>query len=101
MQAVWHDTVIAESSEDEVVFIESNAYFPPTCVNTEYVKKSSHTSRCQWKGEALYYDLKVKGKIHRDAAWCYPHPNQAAIERVGTDFSGYIAFWQDVEIVED
>ncbi|GAA1521832.1 hypothetical protein GCM10009741_23720 [Kribbella lupini] len=29
---------------------------------------------------------------YTDAAWCYPHPKQSAIETVGHNFTGYVAF---------
>ncbi len=37
---------------------------------------------------------------HKDLAWAYPHPYPTAIERVGVDFSGYVAFDRAVEIRE-
>ena len=36
----------------------------------------------------------------KDRAWSYPTPYPTAIERVDTDFSGYVAFWKEVQVVD-
>jgi uncharacterized protein (DUF427 family) len=59
--ATWNGTVIAES--DKTVVVEGNHYFPPESVNTQYLRQSTTTSRCPWKGLANYYSLIVDGKI--------------------------------------
>jgi len=40
----------------------------------EYLKKSRHTSWCEWKGQANYYDLLVKNKKVEKVAWYYTEP---------------------------
>ena len=92
-QAIWNGAVLAES--DRTVQIEGNQYFPPDSVNREYVRPSSHTSVCSWKGTASYYTLEVEGSTNRDAAWYYPNPSAAARE-----IEGHIAFWKGVQVVE-
>jgi uncharacterized protein (DUF427 family) len=47
---------------------------------------------CPWKGAAQYHNVVVGHHVYRDAAWSYPTPALSAIERVGADFSGYLAF---------
>jgi uncharacterized protein (DUF427 family) len=89
--ATWNGTVIAES--DKTVFIEGNHYFPPDSVNKQYLRSSTTTSRCPWKGLANYYSLVVGGKISEDAAWYYAEPSDAAAA-----IKGYIAFWKDVDV---
>jgi uncharacterized protein (DUF427 family) len=32
------------------------------------------------------------GATHHDAAWSYPDPYPASFDRVGRDYSGYVAF---------
>ena len=32
---------------------------------------------CEWKGEAIYFDVVVGDETLRDVAWSYPHPNPA------------------------
>lgn len=91
VKAVWNNITIAECDEYEKV--EGNIYFPPECVNKQYLKSSDTHTTCPWKGLASYYSLDVNGKINEDAAWYYPEPKDAA-----KNIKGYIAFWKGVEI---
>ena len=97
MKAIFNEQMIAES--DETIVIEGNHYFPPESVSKEFLKESTHTSECIWKGHAKYYDVVVGEEVAKDAAWYYEHPKEGSIERVGKDFSNYIAFWNGVEVV--
>lgn len=97
MKAIWEDQVIAES--DETIVIEGNHYFPPTSIDKEYLKESEHTTFCPWKGEAHYYDIIVDEEQNENAAWYYPEPKDGSVERVGEDFTNYVAFWNGVEVV--
>ena len=60
MKAVWEGEAIAES--DSTVVVEGNQYFPPESVRKEYLKPSSTTTVCPWKGTASYYHVVVGGK---------------------------------------
>ncbi len=93
VKAVWKDTVIAECDKTEV--IEGNHYFPPECVNKNYLKESGTTSTCPWKGNAKYYHVEINDDTLKDAAWYYPEPKEAA-----NKIKGYVAFWKDVKVVE-
>lgn len=95
-QAVWSGQVLAQS--DQTIRIEGNHYFPPTSVNQEYLRPSDHHTVCPWKGEASYYHVVVNGQQNDNAAWYYPQPKEGAVQRVGQDFSNYIAFWHGVEV---
>ncbi len=98
MKAVWNDTIIAES--DKTIEIEGNQYFPPDAVKREYLEDSDYTTTCIWKGLAHYYTLVVGGERNENAAWYYPAPKEGSIERVGKDFTNYIAFWNGVVVSE-
>ncbi len=98
MKAIWNGQVIAES--DETIVIEGNHYFPAEAVKKEFLRDSDMHTTCPWKGEASYYSLEVDGQQNQDAVWYYPTPKPTAIEVVGQDFSGYIAFWRGVEVKE-
>ena len=80
-------------SADAFEMVEGNVYFPPECVNKEYLKESDTHTTCPWKGLASYYDVVVEGELNKDAAWYYPDPNPAARK-----IKDYIAFWKGVEI---
>jgi len=91
MQAVFQDTVIAES-EDTVV-VEGNHYFPQDSLRREHFQPSSTTSICPWKGEASYYSVEVGGAVSADAAWTYLTPSEKARE-----IKDHVAFWKGVEV---
>jgi len=100
MKAQLGDTVIAEAPKDELILIEGNWYFPPSSVRQEYLQESPTPYTCPWKGECQYYTVTVDGEQHPDNAWSYPSPYPSAFDRVGKDFSGYVAFWKSVDVVE-
>ncbi|TXI00452.1 MAG: DUF427 domain-containing protein [Rhizobium sp.] len=89
--ATWNGVKIAES--DQTVVVEGNHYFPPESVKKDFLRPSSTTSRCPWKGMANYYSLEVDGKTNKDAVWYYADPSTAA-----TNIKGYLAFWNGVEV---
>lgn len=90
-RAVWEGTVIAES--DACVVVEGNQYFPAEAVKKEYLRPSSTTTVCPWKGTAHYYDVEVNGKRNPNAAWYYPQPSAAALQ-----IKDRIAFWRGVKV---
>ncbi len=100
MKAVLNGTVIAEAPKEELIQIEGNWYFPPSSVHTEYLEKSPTPYTCPWKGECQYFSVKDGDTLLQDRGWSYPTPYPSAFERVGKDFSGYVAFWKDVQVTE-
>ncbi|HSH31395.1 MAG TPA: DUF427 domain-containing protein [Candidatus Saccharimonadales bacterium] len=96
MKATWDNQVIAES--DQTIVIEGNQYFPPASVKQEFLSASPNHTTCPWKGEASYYSITVDGQTNPDAAWYYPTPKEGSVERVGQDFSNYVAFWKGVTV---
>ncbi len=96
--ATLNGTVIAEASEDEVIHIEGNVYFPPSSVKSELLTTSPTPYTCPWKGECQYFTVTVDGQALPDRAWSYPTPYPTGIERVGKDFSNYVAFWKEVQV---
>ncbi|MDQ4215806.1 DUF427 domain-containing protein [Microbacterium capsulatum] len=98
MQAVFDGAVVAEADEADVVIIEGNRYFPPTAVTEGVLQTSPTPYTCPWKGECQYYSVRVDDVTHPDLAWAYPRPYESAIERVGVDFAGYVAFDPRVKV---
>jgi len=108
MRALWRDRVVAESPDERIVLIEGNRYFPPDTVDRSLFVASPTPYTCAWKGECQYWTLRHPATADPqregvdetpDAAWSYPTPLAGAIERVGTDFSGYVAFGPEVTVV--
>ena len=100
MIAIWNGQVIAEAPKDELIRIEGNWYFPPQAIKKDFFVTSDLHTECFWKGTASYYDVMVDGKTNAGAAWYYPDPMAGSIDRVGKDFSNYVAFWRGVEVEE-
>jgi uncharacterized protein (DUF427 family) len=98
MRALVNGTVIAEAPQSDLVKIEGNWYFPPAAVNREYLAESPTPYTCPWKGACQYYTISVDGQSFPDRAWAYPTLLPGAVERVGTDFAGYVAFWKEVSV---
>ena len=100
MKAILNDHVIAEADKADLIYIERNWYFPPASVKQEFLQKSDTPYSCPWKGDCQYFDIVIDGQADKDAAFSYPQPKPSAIETVKKDFSNYVAFWRDVQVVE-
>ena len=94
MKATLNGRVVADAPESELVSIEGNWYFPPSSIVDGALENSPTPYTCPWKGVAQYHN--VAGQA--DIGWSYPTPPASAVERVGSDFAGYVAF--DRRIVE-
>lgn len=92
MQAIWKDTVIAQS--DDIVTVEGNHYFPESTLKREFISFSNHKTSCAWKGQASYYSLVVGGEMNVDAVWYYADPKPEA-----ANIRGRVAFWKGVKIL--
>ena len=90
-KATWNGFVLAESEKYEMV--EGNIYFPPEAVKWEYLSEGDRQYTCPWKGKSAYYNIEVKGKENKNAAWSYPQPKPAA-----ENITGHVAFGEGVEI---
>jgi uncharacterized protein (DUF427 family) len=92
MKATIDGTVVADAPESDLIVIEGNYYFPPSSLNAGAFSDSPTPYTCPWKGAAQYHDVSVAGSAHHDAAWSYPTPYPASFDRVGQDYTGYVAF---------
>lgn len=97
-QAKLDDQVIAQADEAEVVHIEGNVYFPPAAVGDGVLRDSPTPYTCPWKGACQYFSVRSGDGWLTDGAWAYPEPYPTAIDRVGRDFSGYVAFANGVQV---
>jgi uncharacterized protein (DUF427 family) len=92
MKASIDGIVIADAPDADLISIEGNYYFPPSSLTIEAFSDSTTPYTCPWKGVAQYHDVSAGGSKHHDAAWSYPTPYPASFDRVGSDYSGYVAF---------
>jgi uncharacterized protein (DUF427 family) len=94
IRAVWNGAVLAEAAT--TVQLEGNDYFPAESLRNEFVKESTTTTVCPWKGTANYYTVTVDGEVNPDAAWYYPNPSSRAQQ-----IANHVAFWKGVRIERD
>lgn len=100
MKAVLNDVVIAEAPKDELISIEGNWYFPPSSVKAGLLTESPTPYTCPWKGVCQYFSVSDGTTALQDRAWSYPTPLPSSFERVGQDYSNYVAFWKEVQVIE-
>ncbi len=49
-------------------------YIPIEDTDTKYLERSSRASVCEWKGQAIYWSVRVGDALLQDAAWSYSAP---------------------------
>jgi len=92
-QAIWKDTVLAESND--LIRVEGNYYFPKQDIRLDFFQPSSHHTVCSWKGTASYYNLQLGEKQLANAAWYYPDPKEAAQK-----IEGRVAFDPRIQVID-
>ncbi len=78
IQIIYNGITIADSTSAYRVLETSHPpvyYLPQEDIRMEYLTRSSKTSFCEWKGQAVYYNLNVDGQKEAHAAWAYPDPS--------------------------
>ena len=91
IQVVFNGVVIADTRRARRVLETSHPpiyYIPPDDIQMQYLKPTSRSSMCEWKGSASYYAVTVAGKSAPDAAWTYRRPTPAFVT-----IKDYVAFY--------
>ena len=75
---VMYDGVVIVETNRAVRVLETGHppvyYIPREDIRMEYMIPSTRSSKCEWKGTAIYYNMKGKTKRNDNAAWSYPEP---------------------------
>ena len=77
IKAVIGDITLAQSQRGYRTLETSlppSYYFPVDDVAMHYLAPSAHTSFCEWKGRAIYYDFIADDRRIENIAWTYPNP---------------------------
>ena len=80
LKVVHRDVIIADTRKGIRTLETSHPpsyYFPPGDIAPFVLQPSRRRSFCEWKGEAIYFDVLVYAETLRDVAWSYPDPNAA------------------------
>ncbi len=93
MQAIWNETLLAES--DATVELDGEVYFPASSVDMDYLEASTHQTTSPEKGKTRFYHVVVEGQRNENAAWYYSDVTDAT-----QGVEDCIAFGNDVEVRE-
>lgn len=78
LKVIFNDQVVAETRRGYRVLETSHPptyYFPPEDVRWEFLEPSTLHTFCEFKGQASYLNLNIKGRISSNAAWQYANPS--------------------------
>ena len=90
LRASLNGRVIADTARALTLFEASYSgmsYVPLTDVDMTVLRKSTHKTRCPFKGEASYYSVVTTDGVAENAIWTYESPFPAAAK-----IAGYLAF---------
>jgi uncharacterized protein (DUF427 family) len=90
LRATLGGHVVADTSGSLTLFeaaCPGVRYVPLADVDTTVLRKSSHKTRCPYKGEASYYSIVTADGVAENAIWTYENPLPAAAK-----IAGYLAF---------
>jgi uncharacterized protein (DUF427 family) len=73
-------------------------YIPPEDIKMEHLTHTEGGSWCEWKGQAAYYDVAIKGKIANRVAWIYPRPTPSF--KAIKDYVAFYAWTMDLCLVD-
>jgi uncharacterized protein (DUF427 family) len=63
-------------------------YLPPADIQMQYLQATTRGSFCEWKGNALYYNIIADNRRIENAAWAYPTPTKNF-----ESIANYLAFY--------
>jgi uncharacterized protein (DUF427 family) len=77
VEVIFAGEIIADSDRTFRVLETSHPptfYIPPGDVRTELLESAGTASFCEFKGRAVYFNIRAGGRLAEKAAWCYPEP---------------------------
>jgi uncharacterized protein (DUF427 family) len=63
-------------------------YIPPDDIRMDLLRPNGRRTLCEWKGQAVYFDLSIGGARLPAVAWAYPRPTPAF-----RALAGFVAFY--------
>ncbi len=91
VRIVFDGEIIAESTRALRVLETSHPptyYLPPEDIRTESFHPAGSSSVCEYKGRAIYFNLRSENRETACACWCYPAPHSRY-----NLIKGYFAFY--------
>ena len=77
VQVTFNGTVVADTRQALVLRegpLPPAQYIPRNDVKMEFLRPTTHSTHCPFKGDASYFTLSVNGKTAENAVWTYEAP---------------------------
>lgn len=77
IQVVFNDITIADTRRAIRILETSHPptyYIPTEDIALDYLTRTDHRTFCEFKGQAVYWTLRINDRVSKDAAWSYPNP---------------------------
>jgi uncharacterized protein (DUF427 family) len=68
---------VAASRRPRLLFetgLPTRYYLPKADVRMDLLEPTDTTTRCPYKGEAIYWSARIGGQLREDVVWSYPYP---------------------------
>ena len=75
---IVHGGVVVADTRAAVRTLETSHppsyYFPPSDIAPGYLRRAAGSSFCEWKGDAVYWDVVIGDLVLPRVGWSYPKP---------------------------
>ncbi|WP_022835800.1 DUF427 domain-containing protein [Salisaeta longa] len=91
LQVIFDGVLLADTTAAYRVLETSHPptyYLPPDDIAMEHLQQTGQRTLCEFKGQAVYYDVAVGEARAEAAAWAYPNPRPRF-----QDIAGYVSFY--------
>jgi uncharacterized protein (DUF427 family) len=95
--------ILAESTRPRLLFetgLPTRYYLPKQDVRLDLLEPSPSTTRCPYKGTAVYWSLRLSDQVVKDVVWSYPAPipECAKIENLLSFYNERVDLFVDGEL---
>jgi len=99
VRVLFNGCVVADSNRALALHEKSyppRYYIPREDAQMALFERTAHASHCPYKGDAVYYSIRVGERVSENAIWSYEQPYPAVAE-----IAGRLAFYPDrVDAIE-
>lgn len=77
IQVIVGGETVADTRRPRLLFetgLPTRYYIPKLDVRMDFMEPSSTRTRCPYKGEAVYWSVRIGGEVFPDIVWSYPAP---------------------------
>jgi uncharacterized protein (DUF427 family) len=100
VQVMFNGAIIADTRQALVLRegpLPPAQYIPREDVTMSFLRPTTHSTHCPFKGDASYFSVSAGGKTAENAVWSYESPLPAV-----ADIKDYVAFFPEkMDAVEE